>query len=66
MQQAANLGDAHVPAQVAPAQRAAVTTAYHQAFVFAYGRVMKLSGALALLAAVFAAVYIRPAGAARG
>jgi hypothetical protein len=61
MAQAADLGNAKVPAEVPAADRAAVSTAYHNAFISAYARILRISAALAWLGALMAFVFVKKA-----
>jgi hypothetical protein len=59
MTQAANLGNAKVPAEVPAAEKAAVSTAYHDAFISAYAWILRISAALALSGALMAFVFVK-------
>lgn len=58
--QAADLGNAHVPAD-APA-RAVVATVYRSGFVEVYQNILKVAAALAFTGAVMGAVFVRRSG----
>ena len=59
MAQAADLGNAAVPADVPAADRAAVSTAYHNAFISAYAWILRISATLALSGALMAFVFVK-------
>ncbi|MBB5636891.1 EmrB/QacA subfamily drug resistance transporter [Pedobacter cryoconitis] len=57
--QAANLGNARVPAGLSPVQEKEVAAAYHSGFIDAYGKIMKVSAGLGFLASLMALIFIR-------
>jgi hypothetical protein len=57
--QAVNLGDAKVPKSINLKDIAIIETAYHEGFISAYGKVMKISAALGFLGALMALLFIR-------
>lgn len=59
MAQVANLGNAHVPPNIAVRDKVLIETAYHQTFIAAYGKIMRISACLGFLGALMAAVFIR-------
>ncbi|MBO9153620.1 MFS transporter [Chitinophaga sp. GCM10012297] len=60
--QAVNLGNAKTPANIGAEHKDAVMKAYHHGFIGAYGKIMRLSGALGILAGLMALVFIRGKG----
>lgn len=57
--QAADLGNAKVPAGVARSIQPQVETLYHQGFIHAYTSITRLSSGLAFLSALVAMAFIR-------
>ncbi|MDP9047031.1 MAG: MFS transporter, partial [Bacteroidota bacterium] len=57
--QAANLGNAKVPAIVSVAQKRAIEQLYHLGFIQAYQKILKISAALAFLGALMAVLFIK-------
>jgi EmrB/QacA subfamily drug resistance transporter len=62
MAQAANLGNARIPAGVGANEKKAVEKAYHESFISAYAKIMQTSAGLAFLGALMGAVFIRKVG----
>jgi hypothetical protein len=59
MAQAGNLGNAKVPQEIPAADKPAVSTAYHNAFISAYAWILRISAALALSGALMAFVFVK-------
>ena len=59
MAQAANLGNAKVPANISTVDRPVIETAYHTGFIAAYANIMRISAALGFLGALMAFIFIR-------
>ncbi|GAB3917551.1 MFS transporter [Mucilaginibacter boryungensis] len=59
MQQANNLGNANVPKASGNQHAAQIEKAYHNSFISAYGKIMKISAGLGFLGALMALVFIR-------
>ena len=59
IQQAANLGNAKVPATIATADKPVIEKAYHAGFIAAYANIMRISAALGFLGALMGAIFIR-------
>jgi EmrB/QacA subfamily drug resistance transporter len=59
MAQAANLGNAKVPANINAENKAAVGKFYHEGFIAAYSKILKVSAALGFLGALMAFIFIR-------
>jgi len=59
--QAANLGNAKVPTGINQQDAGAVERAYHESFIAAYGKIMKISASLAFLSALTGFIFIRNA-----
>lgn len=59
IQQAANLGDAKVPANITGANRAIINKAYHAGFIAAYANIMRISAGLGFLGALMSLIFIR-------
>lgn len=57
--QAANLGNARVPAGVPAADKAAVTRFYREGFVAVYGDMLRLAAGLAFLGALMGLLFVR-------
>jgi EmrB/QacA subfamily drug resistance transporter len=56
--QAANLGNAKVPASVSVNDKAKIEQAFHQSFISAYANIMRISAALGFLGALMAVAFI--------
>jgi len=54
-----NLGNARVPANIIENNKAPVQEAYHQSFIAAYARIMRISAGLGFLGAMMAVAFIR-------
>jgi EmrB/QacA subfamily drug resistance transporter len=59
MQQAKNLGNAKLPANIAATTKQAVTKAYHSGFIAAYANIMRISAGLGFLGALMSVMFIR-------
>jgi len=59
MLQASELGNAHPPAALNDADKARVTQLYHDSFIDAYGKILRIGGVLALLGGLMAVLFIR-------
>ncbi len=57
--EAANLGNAKVPAQINTADKKIITRAYKASFIDAYSNIMRISAGLGFLGALMAFVFIR-------
>ena len=57
--QAANLGNAKVPPQVAIRYKQLIEKAYHASFINAYAQIMRISAALGLLGALMGLLFIK-------
>jgi len=58
MQQAVNLGDASVPAEVESNNRQMIDVAYKTGFIYAYSLIMKISAGLAFAGSLMAVLFI--------
>ena len=59
MAQAANLGNAKVPANITSADKPTIEKAYHTGFIAAYAGIMRISAGLGFLGALMAIIFIR-------
>ncbi|HEY8780322.1 MAG TPA: MFS transporter [Mucilaginibacter sp.] len=59
MAQAANLGNAKVPSNVNAENKAVIEKFYHEGFIAAYSKILKISGGLGFLGALMAFALIR-------
>jgi EmrB/QacA subfamily drug resistance transporter len=59
MAQAADLGNAHVPQNIALNSKAVIAKTYHTAFISMYSKIMELAAGLGYLAALMAFIFIR-------
>ncbi|SFM77639.1 drug resistance transporter, EmrB/QacA subfamily [Chitinophaga sp. YR627] len=59
MQQAAELGNARPPAVLHEADSKKVGQLYHDSFIDAYGKIMRISGVLGFLGALMAVLFVR-------
>jgi EmrB/QacA subfamily drug resistance transporter len=59
MAQVVNLGNAHAPANIPVKYKAQIETAYHQSFIAAYAKIMRISAGLAFLGAIMALWFIK-------
>jgi hypothetical protein len=57
--EAANLGNAKVPAQVPVAEKAVLQQFYHESFIDAYAKIMRISAGLAFLGALMTVLFVR-------
>jgi len=57
--QAADLGNARVPANINAADISAIKKAYHTGFITAYANIMRISAALGYLGALMSLIFIR-------
>jgi hypothetical protein len=65
MAQAADLGNAKVPASINPVNKPVVVKFYKMAFIDTYSRIMQISAALGFLGALMAFVFIKNSGIKR-
>jgi MFS family permease len=59
MAQAADLGNAKVPAGISPKDKAVIDKAYHESFIHAYANIMQISAGLGFLGALMTVLFIR-------
>lgn len=59
MRQAGELGNAKAPASLNNADKEKVTQAYHNSFISAYKKIMRISGILGLLGGLMSVIFIR-------
>jgi MFS family permease len=59
MTQAANLGNATVPADVSPSEREKIGQYYHESFLEAYKKIMLLSSALCFAGALMSVLFVQ-------
>jgi EmrB/QacA subfamily drug resistance transporter len=60
MAEAANLGNAKVPAGIdAPGEQAVIKGAYHRSFIHAYSTILRISAVLAFLGALMSLLFIK-------
>jgi MFS family permease len=59
MTQSVNLGNAKVPPGLANADQIKIKQAYHESFISAYAKIMRISALLGFLGAVMAVIFIR-------
>jgi MFS family permease len=57
--QVANLGNAKVPAGFTTQQKAVIEQAYHEGFISAYARIMRIAAGMGFLGALMAVLFIR-------
>jgi EmrB/QacA subfamily drug resistance transporter len=57
MAQAVNLGNAKIPANAS--NKSAIEKAYHEGFINAYGKIMRISAALGFLGALMSVIFIK-------
>ena len=62
MVQSANLGDAQVPQNIEPSDKAAIVKTYHNSFIVMYSIILKISAALGFAGALMAFIFIRGRG----
>jgi len=60
MKQANNLGNANVPKQTGAHHATLIEQAYHNSFIDAYGKIMRISAGLGFLGALMSFVFIKP------
>ena len=58
-QEVVNLGNAHVPANIAVKDKAQIEKAYHTSFINAYSKIMRVSAGLGFLGALMSVAFIR-------
>ena len=58
--QAADLGNAHVPASVGASYKVAVAAAYRSGFIHVYQVMLRIAAGLAFTGALMGAVFVRP------
>jgi EmrB/QacA subfamily drug resistance transporter len=59
MAQAVNLGNAKVPASIHTPDKTAIETVYHESFIAAYARIMRIAAGLAFLGAIMSFLFIK-------
>lgn len=59
MQQAVDLGNAKVPANISSVNKPVIEKAYHTGFIAAYANIMRISAALGYLGALMSLLFIR-------
>jgi EmrB/QacA subfamily drug resistance transporter len=59
MTEAANLGNAKVPAEIKSNDRMIIEKAYHESFIHAYVNIMRISAGLGFLSALMSVMFIR-------
>ena len=59
MAQAADLGNAKVPASISGDDKAKIEKAYHSGFIHAYGNIMRISAGLAFLGAAMSVAFVK-------
>jgi EmrB/QacA subfamily drug resistance transporter len=59
MAQAANMGNAHVPKNIEPKDKADIVKTYHNSFIAMYSIILKIAAGLGFAAALMAAIFIR-------
>jgi len=57
--QAADLGNAKVPADISAGNKAIIEKFYHESFIAAYSNILKISAGLGFLGALMAFVFIK-------
>jgi len=57
--QAANLGNAEIPKDIAPNEKQAIEKAYHESFINAYSKIMKISAGLGFLGGLMGFIFIK-------
>ena len=57
--EAANLGNAKVPANISPLSKTTIARAYHESFIHAYANIMRISAGLGFLGALMSVAFIR-------
>jgi len=57
--QAADLGNAKVPANIQPIEKVVIEKYYHESFITAYANIMRISAALGFLGALMAVIFIK-------
>ncbi|MES2277717.1 MAG: MFS transporter [Bacteroidota bacterium] len=62
LKQASNLGNADVPKATSAQHKAEIEKAFHNGFINAYGKIMKISAGLGFLGALMAFLFIRKKG----
>jgi len=62
MQQAAELGNAKAPAQLSAGDKEKVQAFYHNSFINAYGKIMRMAALLAFAGALAAFVFVKNSG----
>ncbi|HTH83630.1 MAG TPA: MFS transporter [Mucilaginibacter sp.] len=62
MQQAADLGNAKVPASINTINKPIIEKAYHSGFIAAYAGIMRISAGLGFLGAIMSLIFIRNKG----
>jgi EmrB/QacA subfamily drug resistance transporter len=62
MAQAVNLGNATVPANFARGEKRKIETAYHQSFINAYGKILKIAACLGFAGSLMSVIFIKNVG----
>jgi EmrB/QacA subfamily drug resistance transporter len=60
--QAANLGNAKIPKDIAPNEKQAIEKVYHESFISAYSKIMKISAGLGFLGGLMGFIFIKKSG----
>jgi hypothetical protein len=60
MAQAKDMGNAHVPKNIEPKNKAVIVKSYHNSFIAMYSIILKISAALGFAAALMAFIFIKP------
>jgi EmrB/QacA subfamily drug resistance transporter len=60
MAQAPDIGNAHVPKNIEPKNKAAILKMYHNSFIAMYSIILKISAALGFTGALMAFIFIKP------
>jgi EmrB/QacA subfamily drug resistance transporter len=60
MAQAPNMGNAHVPQNIEPKNKAAIVKTYHNSFIAMYSIILKIAAALGFAGALMAFIFIKP------
>lgn len=59
MAQATNMGNAHIPKNIGPKDKAAIVKTYHNSFIAMYSVILKISAGLGFAGALMAFIFIR-------
>jgi EmrB/QacA subfamily drug resistance transporter len=66
MAAAGNLGNARVPGGVAPGDKQRIEQAYHEGFISAYAKIMRISAGLGFMGALMSVIFIRNKAVKKG